>query len=146
MESIQNKKAYFDYAIAETMETGIELSGHETRAIRAGKAALAGAVIKIYGGQLWLVGATIGPYQEKNTPPGFDPKRARRLLAHKKEIGTLAGAVQSKHLTLVPLKLYNKGGKIKLEIGLAKSRLKGDKREAIKKRETERAIRKRSEV
>ncbi len=142
MESIQNKKAYFDYEISDTLNAGIELLGHEAKAIRSGKASVVGSLVKIYGGQLWLVGATIGPYQEKNTPKDFDPRRSRRLLAKKSEIIALVGQASSKNLTLVPLKLYNKRGKIKLEIGLGVHKKKTDKRETIKKRETERQVRK----
>ena len=140
MESIQNKKAYFDYKISDTLDVGIELLGHEVKAIRSGKANLVGALVKIYGGQLWLVGATIGPYQEKNTPPGFDPQRSRRLLAKKSEIASLVGQTLSKNLTLVPIKLYNKKGLIKLEIGLGARRKKHDKRELIRTKESKKEI------
>jgi SsrA-binding protein len=141
MESIQNKKAYFDYEISETFEAGIELLGHEVKAVRTGKASLVGSLVKIYGGQVWLVGATIGPYQVKNTSSDFEPTRSRRLLIKKKEIITLIGKTAAKNLTLVPLKLYNKRGIIKLEIGLGVHRNKSDKRETIRKRETGRNIR-----
>jgi len=143
MELIQNKKAGFNYQITETLSVGIELTGQEVKAIRVKKANLTGALVKIYGGQLWLVGATIGPYQEKNAPSGFDPQRPRRLLAHKKEISSLVGKIsQGGGLTLIPLKLYNNKGKIKLEIGIGKIRKKADKREIIRKREDQRKIRK----
>ncbi len=138
METINNKKAYFDYSISDTMETGLELLGHEVKAIRLGKASLVGALVKIYDGQLWLVGATIGPYQQKNTPSGFDPNRTRRILSKKSEITSLIGQISSKNLTLVPIKLYNKHGIIKLEIGLGIHKNKSDKRETIKKRDIER--------
>lgn len=142
MESIINKKAYFDYKISDTLDVGIELLGHEVKAVRSGKANLVGSLVKVYGGQLWLVGATIGPYQEKNAPKDFDSQHSRRLLAKKSEITSLIGQTSSKNLTLVPLKLYNKHGKIKLEIGLGVHKQKTDKRETIKKREIERQIRK----
>lgn len=138
MEMIDNKKARFDYAISEIFEAGIELLGHEVKAIRSGKASLLGSLVKIYDGQLWLVGATIGPYQQKNTPSGFDPKHTRRLLTKKSEISSLVGQMSSKNLTLVPLKLYNKHGIIKLEIGLGVHKNKSDKRETIRKRDIER--------
>ena len=141
METIQNKKAFFDYEISETLEAGMELLGLEVKAIRSGKASIVGATVKIYGGQLWLVGATIGPYQEKNTPAGFDPQRSRRLLIHKREIAELIGKTAQKGSILVPLKLFLKSGKIKLEIGLGVHRKKSDKREVVKKRETEREMR-----
>ena len=142
MEAIDNKKARFDYEISETLGVGIELLGHEAKAVRSGKASIVGAVVKIYGGQLWLVGATIGPYQEKNIPAEFDAQRSRRLLAHKREISELIGKTSQKGLTLIPIKLYNNKGKIKLEIGLGRSRKKSDKRETIRKREVERQIKK----
>ena len=141
MENISNKKAYFDYEISDTLEAGIELLGHEVKAVRSGKAGIVGSVVKIYGGQLWLVGATIGPYQIKNTPKDFDPQRSRRLLVKKAEIVSLMGQVSSKNLTLVPIKLYNKKGLIKLEIGLGVHKKKSDKRDIIKKREAEKNIR-----
>ncbi len=141
MESIVNKKAYFDYEILETMEAGMELLGHEVKAIKTGKANIVGAMAKIYGGQLWLVGAGIGPYQAKNVSDNFDPARSRRLLVKKDEIKYLSGKMSSKNLTLVPLKLYNKNGKIKIEIGLGVHKKKSDKREIIKKRDIEKETR-----
>ncbi len=141
MESILNKKVYFDYEISETMEAGMELLGHEVKAIRTGKANIIGAVVKIYNGQLWLMGASIGPYQSKNIPDDFDPMRSRRLLVKKDEIKYLLGKTSSKNLTLVPLKLYNKNGKIKIEIGLGVHKKKSDKREIIKKRDIEKETR-----
>jgi len=140
MESIINKKAHFDYQINDTLIAGIELSGHETKAIRFGKAQLTGSFVKIYGRQMWLVGATIGPYQEKNAPKDFDPSRSRRLLVNKAEIEALMGTVSAKKAILIPLKLFEKKGKIKLEIGMGISKKKSDKREVIKKRETKREI------
>lgn len=145
MESISNKKAYFDYEISDTLEAGIELLGHEVKAVRTGKASLVGSLVKIYGGQVWLVGATIGPYQKKNEPENFDPQRSRRLLLHKQEIIRLIGVTSKKTLTLVPIKLYNKKGIIKLEIGIGTHKKKGDKREAIITRESRREIRKNSD-
>lgn len=134
-----NKKARFDYEILETYEAGLSLFGHEAKAISVGKAHIVGAFAKIYNKTVWLVGATIGPYQEKNTPTEFDPQRARQLLLSKTEINQLIGATQKKGLTLIPLKLYNNHGKIKIELGLAKSKTKGDKRETIKKRDLQRS-------
>lgn len=138
MDTISNKKAFFDYQISETFEAGVELLGHEVKAVRTGKANLVGSVVKIYGGQAWLVGATIGPYQAKNTPADFDPIRARRLLVKKSELAALIGKTAAKNLTLVPLRLYNKHELIKLEIGLGVHKNKSDKRESIKKKDIER--------
>lgn len=142
METISNKKAFFDYEISDTLDAGIELLGHEVKAIRSGKVSIVGALVKIYGGQLWLVGATISPYQIKNTPKDFDPQRSRRLLMHKREIIKLMGATSRKALTLMPLKLYNKKGLIKLEIGIGIRKNKSDKREAILTRESKRETKK----
>lgn len=138
MEAIENKKAGFDYVIIETLEAGIELRGFEVKSIKTGKAALTGSYAKLYGNELWLVSAHIPPYQEKNTPQDNDPNRARRLLVHKKELDYLAGKLKEQGLTLVPLKMYNKNGTIKVLLGLGKSKKKGDKRETIKKRDIER--------
>lgn len=137
-----NKRAYFDYEILETYEAGIELRGFEVKAIKSGRINLAGSYAIIRNNQVWLLNADIPPYQPKNTPVDYDSKRTRRLLLKKSEIKNLIGRTQEKGLTLVPLKVYTKGkfGRIKIEIGLGKSRKKADKRELIKKREVEREI------
>jgi len=140
MESIINKKARFDYEILETFNAGIVLRGHEVKAIKSGKASLVGAYAKIYNNELWLVGATISPYQENNTPQGYDPSATRKLLLTQEEIKTLTGSLQEKRLTLVPLKLYVFHGKIKIELGLARGKKAFDKRETIKKRDVERSM------
>jgi SsrA-binding protein len=139
-----NKRAYFDYEIFETYEAGVELLGFEVKSIKSGRINLAGSYAIIRNNQAWLLNADIPPYQPKNTPPDYDSKRTRRLLLKKSEIKNLIGRVQEKGLTLVPLRVYTKGKdrKIKIEIGLAKSRKKTDKRELIKKREVEREMRK----
>lgn len=136
----ENKKAYFNYSILETIEVGIELKGFEVKAVRAGKANLGGSFATLKSGELWLTNADISPYQPKNTPTDYDSKRPRRLLIKKEEIRDLIGKMQSGGLTIVPLKLYNKGGRIKLEIGLARGKKKADRRESLKKRAVEREI------
>jgi SsrA-binding protein len=133
-----NKRAYFDYQILETYEAGVELRGFEVKAIKTGRANLAGSYVVIRDNQAWLLNADIPPYQPENTPLDYDSKRTRRLLLKKSEIKNLIGRVQEKGLTLVPLKVYTKNRKIKIEIGLAKSKKKMDKRELIKKRELKR--------
>jgi SsrA-binding protein len=138
MEPVVNKRARFDYSILETLEAGLALLGHEVKAIKTGKASIVGSYVKIYGNEAWLVGAQIGPYQEKNTPAGYDPKRPRKLLLRHEQIKTLTGKAHEKRLTIVPLKLYNKSGRVKLEIALAKSKKAPDKRESIKRRDMER--------
>ena len=137
-----NKRAYFDCEILETYEAGIELKGFEVKAIKTGRINLAGSYVVIRNNQAWLLNSDIPPYQPKNMPDDYDSKRTRRLLLKKSEIKNLTGRVQEKGLTLVPLKVYTKGKarKIKIEIGLGKSRKKADKRELIKKREVEREI------
>lgn len=140
MATVENRKARFDYSIIETLEAGISLTGNEVKAVRSGKASLVGSYVKIYENKVYLVGATISPYQEKNIPMNYDPERSRELLLHKKEIKYLSGKLNEKGLTLIPLKLYNNHGKIKIEIALSKSKKKHDKRETIKKRDTERQI------
>src|SRR3989344_2957151 len=136
-----NKRAYFDYNILETYEAGLELKGFEVKAIRAGRINLAGAYAIIRDNQAWLINADVPAYQPKNAPEDYDSKRTRRLLLKKSEIKNLIGSVAEKGLTLMPLKVYTKNHRIKIEIGLGKSRKKADKRELIKKRETEREIR-----
>jgi len=141
MELAVNKRARFDYVILETLEAGLALLGHEVKAIKTGKASIVGSYVKIYDNEAWLVGAQIGPYQEKNTPARYDPKRPRKLLLRHEQIKTLTGKVHEKRLTIVPLKLYNKSGRVKLEIALAKSKKAPDKREVIKKRDAQQEMR-----
>ncbi|PIV31872.1 SsrA-binding protein [Candidatus Wolfebacteria bacterium CG02_land_8_20_14_3_00_37_12] len=135
-----NKRAYFDYQILETYEAGVELKGFEVKAIKTGRINLAGSYVIIRDNQTWLLNTDIPPYQPANTPLDYDSKRTRRLLLKKSEIKNLIGRVQEKGLTLMPLKVYTKNRKIKIEIGLAKSKKKMDKRELIKKRDIEREI------
>ena len=138
----KNKRALFDYEILETFEAGIELRGWEVKAIKTGHISLKGAFVVIKNGEAWLLNANVPPYQPKNTPKDYHPSRTRRLLLTKRELKYLFGKTQEKGLTLVPLKVYNKKGKIKLEIGVAKGKRKPDKREAIKKRELKKEIEK----
>jgi len=135
-----NKRAYFNYQILETYEAGIELKGFEVKSIKTGRINLAGSYAVFKNNQVWLINADVPPYQPKNTPSDYDSKKSRRLLLRKTEIKGLIGQIQEKGLTLVPLKVYTKNRKIKIEIGLAKSRKKVDKRELIKKRESKKEI------
>ncbi len=134
-----NPKANFDYDILETLEAGMVLAGHEVRSIKTGKASLKGAYVRMISGKAMLVGATVTPYQPKNTPAGYDPQQSRALLLTKKQLETLSGLSKSHGLTMVPLKLYDKHGRIKLLIGVARGKKKYDKREAIKKKDIQRA-------
>ena len=138
---VENRKARFNYEILEKYETGIELLGTEVKSVRGGRMSLEGAFVIIRGGEAFLINADIPPYQVKNAPKDYDTLRNRKLLMTKKEIAELAGNEKNKSLTIVPISVYNKNRKIKVEIALVKSKKKFDKRENIKKRETEREIR-----
>jgi len=136
----ENHKARFNYELLETYEAGLELLGFEVKSLKVGRGELAGARVLIRGGEAFLVGATIPPYQAGNTPEGYDPARTRRLLLNKSQMAQLAKAEETKGLTIVPLKVYNKGTKLKLSLAVARGKKKYDKRETIKKRDTEREL------
>ncbi len=135
-----NRRAEFDYDILETYEAGIALHGFEVKSVKAGRMSLTGAFAVIKGEEVWLLGAAIPPYQPKNTPPDYEPTRTRRLLLHRAEIKKLTGTAAQRGLTLIPLKVYTRGSRIKLAIGLARHRKKYDKRERIREREAAREI------
>lgn len=139
---IQNRKAYFNYEIQREIEAGIELQGFEVKALKAGKASLESSYITVRGGQMFLLKMTISAYQANNHPADFVPDRERKLLVSKKEILELDGVVGTKNsgLTLIPLSVYLKNNRIKIEVGLARGKKKFDKRESIKKRESNRDI------
>ena len=136
----ENKKAYFDYQILEKFDAGLVLLGTEVKSIKLGRINLAGSYVVFKGEELYLIGAKIPPYQPKNAPPDYEPERSRKLLLNKAEIKKLIGKTKQKGLTLIPLKVYTKHAKIKLEFGIGRGKKKIDKRESIKKRETEREI------
>lgn len=138
-EYATNPRANFNYEILETIEAGIVLEGHEVKSVKTGKASIKGSYVKIYNNEPFLVGATVSPYQPANTPKNYDPQRSRKLLLSKQEISKFIGLSQSQGLTLIPLKFYDKRGKIKLLIGVAKGKKKYDKRETIKKKDLARA-------
>ncbi len=135
-----NKKAFFDYEILEQHEAGLALLGLEVKAIKTGHINLQGSHITIKGGELYLLNANIHPYQPQNTPVDYDPSRSRKLLLHKSEIRSLLGRLSQRGLTLIPLSVYIKGRRIKMEFGLARGKKKFDKRETIKKREVKKKI------
>ncbi len=137
----ENRRARFDYEVLETFEAGIELLGTEVKSAKESRVNLSGSHAVIRGGEAWLLNADIPPYQPKNAPEDYDPKRTRRLLLHQSEIKSLTGKLHEKGLALVPLLAYLKNGLIKIELGLAKSRKKRDKREVLKKRAHEREMR-----
>lgn len=134
MSIIQNKKATFDYEILEKFEAGISLLGTEVKSVRKGQGKLEGAYVVIRGGEAYLVDASIPAFQKKNAPEDYDPERLRKLLLSKKELEELFIESEKKGLTLVPIKLYNVGRLLKLELALAKGKKKFDKRESIKAR------------
>ncbi|OGI95382.1 SsrA-binding protein [Candidatus Nomurabacteria bacterium RIFCSPLOWO2_01_FULL_42_17] len=137
----ENRKARFNYEILEKYEAGIELLGTEVKSVRGGQMSLEGAFVIVRGGEVYLINANIPPYQAKNAPKDYDPLRNRKLLLTKKESAGLAGSEKNKSLTIVPISVYNKGRKIKVEIALVKGKKKFDKRETLKKRDTDREIR-----
>jgi SsrA-binding protein len=135
----ENRKAYFNYEILEKITAGIQLLGIEVKAVRAGRMTLDGAYAVVRGGEAFLIGSAIVSLQPKNTPKDYDERRNRKLLLTKKELEYLAGK-EKQGLTIVALSVYNMGHKIKVELGLAKGKKKSDKRESIKKRESDREI------
>jgi SsrA-binding protein len=140
MALIDNKKIYLKYEIIEKYEAGIELLGLEVKSVKAGRGSLDGSYVIIRGGEAYLINANITPYQMGNTPKGYDPRQNRRLLLTKKEIREISNTVDQRGLTIVPLALYNKGRKIKIDIGIGRGLKKYDKREILKKRDSQREI------
>jgi len=132
-----NKKARFEFFILETFEAGLVLKGTEIKSVRNGQISLQEAYVRTNGAEIWLVGAHVAPYEHASAFQ-HDPKRDRKLLMHKKEIRKLFDEVRIKGMTLVPMRIYLKGGRAKLEIGLAKGKKQFDKRESIKERDVER--------
>ena len=133
----QNKKAYHDYHIEETLEAGIVLTGTEVKSLRVGKANMRDSYAAVEDGELWLIGVHISPYEQGNIF-NHDPLRKRKLLVHGSEIRRLYGKVRVAGFTLVPTKLYFKEGRAKVEVALAKGKTTYDKRETLAKKEAER--------
>ncbi len=134
-----NKKAYHDYFILDKYEAGIALAGTEVKSLRAGKCSIKEAYVRIENGEIFVVGMNISPYEQGNIF-NKDPLRVRKLLMHKSEIDKLAGATSEKTMTIMPLQVYFKNGRAKLEIGLAKGKKNYDKRETIAKHDAQRDI------
>ncbi|MHB8246342.1 MAG: SsrA-binding protein SmpB [Acidimicrobiales bacterium] len=134
----QNRRARHDYDILETYECGVALSGAEVKSIRSGQISLQDAYARIEGGEAWLVGAHVAPYEYSSGYGRFEPDRSRKLLMHRGELDELAGQVAQKALTLVPLSVYFKDGRAKVEIALARGRRLYDKRHAIAERDATR--------
>ena len=141
MSLITNRKASFNYEILDKYVAGLELFGLEVKSLKSGHGSLEGAHITIRGGEAYIVGMFVPPYQPNNTPKDYDPYRNRKLLLQKNEILGLNKVENIKGLTIVPLSVYNRGSKIKLDIATAKGKKKFDKRETIKKRDVNREMR-----
>lgn len=135
-----NRKARHDYTILDVVEAGIVLHGSEVKSLRTGQVQLADAFARIIDGEVWLDGVHIAPYQYAVGVGAHDPNRARKLLLHRNEIDRLRERIARERLTLIPLSLKLIDGKVKVELALAKGRTKGDKREAIAERDTQREI------
>ncbi len=132
-----NRKARFEYFVSDTYEAGLVLKGTEIKSIRQGKMSLQEAYVRTDGEEAWLVGSHIAPYEQASTAQ-HNPTRDRKLLLHKKEIHQLWNAVRIKGMTIVPLRVYLKAGRAKLEIGVARGKKQYDKRESIKERDIQR--------
>jgi len=134
-----NRRARFEYEIETTVEAGLALRGPEVKALRQGKGNLNGAFAIVRRGEVWLIGCQIAHYEQANRE-NSDPLRERKLLLHRSEIARLEGKVSERGFTLVPLSLYFKDGRAKVELAVARGRKTHDKREAIKQREDRRAV------
>jgi SsrA-binding protein len=137
---VTNRKAFFNYEILERAEAGISLRGTEVKSIRDGGLSFRDAYVEFRSGELFLVGALIGPYSHGNIL-NHAGERDRKLLLHKREILKLGGKVTERGFTIVPLRAYLKNGRVKLEIGLARGKKSHDKRESIKRKDVERETR-----
>jgi SsrA-binding protein len=134
-----NRRARYEYAIEETVEAGIVLTGTEIKSIRAGHVNLAEAYARIEHGEAWLIGAHIAPYDQGNRN-NHEPRRTRKLLLHRTQIAELMGLTGQKGLTLVPMRLYLRGGRAKLELAVAKGKKAHDKRRSIAERDMRREL------
>src|SRR4051794_33608524 len=133
-----NRRARHDYDILETYESGIVLTGSEVKSIRDGKIQLKDSYARVQDGEMWLHGVHVSPYAYAHGPNAHDPERSRKLLLHREEIDELTGRTQQESLTLVPLSVYFKEGRAKVELALARGRRRYDKRQAIAKRDADR--------
>jgi SsrA-binding protein len=136
---IENKKAFFDYEILETFEAGLVLTGAEVKSVKGGRMSLEGSFVKIIGSEVYIVNAQIFPYPFAR-PEGYDPKRSRKLLLHKKQILHLKTKLTTAKLAIIPLECYNSDGFVKLKIAIAKGKKEFEKREKMKKRDEQRDV------
>ena len=134
-----NRRAHHQYAIEETLEAGLALTGTEIKSIRAGRVNLAEAYARIERGEAWLIGAHIAPYEQGNRN-NHEPTRTRKLLLHRDQIAELVGRTQAKGFTLVPMKLYIRNGMAKREIGIGRGKKEFDKRRTIAERDARRDL------
>jgi SsrA-binding protein len=137
---IKNKMATFNYEILDHYEAGIVLLGSEVKSIKLNQGSLKEAFVIIEDGELFLVKSHIPAFQPNNARPGYDPYQKRKLLLSKKEIAEIMKKKHESGLTLIPISMYSKGNRIKLDMALARGKKKHDKRESIKKRDTERDL------
>lgn len=140
MTYAENSKARFDYEILDTYEAGIKLLGFEVKSVKNGKSSLVGARCLTRGGEVYIVGMKIDPYQTGNTSLGYDPLGTRKLLLHKKQIVVLEKDGEVKGNTIIPLSVYGEKNLIKVKIALCRGKKKHDKRETLKKRDTDRNL------
>jgi SsrA-binding protein len=134
-----NRKAYHDYFIEETLEAGLVLTGTEIKSVRGGRVNLRDSYVRIERGEAWLLNVHIAPYEQGNRY-NVNPTRDRKLLLHRPEILRLQGKAQAKGMTIVPLRVYLRGNRAKVELALAKGKRQYDKREAIAQRDAEREM------
>ena len=137
---LSHKKAHFDYEVLKTYEAGIVLLGHEVKSVRASRGKLEGAFVIVRGGEAFVVGLNINLYQPKNMQKKHDPERPRKLLLSKKELQEIELQTETQGLTAIPLKLYNAGRNIKLELAIVKGKKLHDKRQSIQARDVKRDI------
>lgn len=135
-----NRRASFDYDILETFEGGLVLLGTEVKSVRAGNISLKGAFVTIRDGEAYLTNAMIPPWQVANAPADYDPTRSRKVLLTASELKHLTGASQAQGLTIVPIKVYNKGSRIKIAIGLARGKRRHQKKEKKKEQDIRRDV------
>lgn len=140
MALIAYKKAGLKYAVVESLSAGVELTGAEVKTLRSKQGSLDGSRVIIRGGEAFIVGLSIPPYQQNNTPAGYEPERPRRLLLKKAEIAHLADEEAKKGLTIVPLEMYNAGRYVKARIAVVRGKGKSDKREDLKRKDAKREM------
>jgi len=137
---VDYKKAHFNYEILDSFEAGIELLGFEVKSLRKSQGSLDGAYVIIRGGEAYVMNMFIPPYQEKNTPGDYDPRRNRKLILNKDEIRKLAKIEEGRRLTIVPISVYTKSNRIKVCVATVRGKKKFDKRETTKRRESDREM------